>query len=237
MIVYCRSCFQRGVRGATRCWRLVNGGFAADVQSSFIFCRSLCAPIVENRSIGIRCAAQIVEHIHIALQRGGAVLLYTGQMQESMARFKQGGRAEYGKVYGRLLWDAKREWLQRIREPVLVPVPVHSKRYRKRGYNQAEEIAKEMARLSGLPMRSDLLVRVKHTAPQKELSKRERSRNLQGAFRCRADFRKLCLQGKCAIIIDDIYTTGSTVEACSQTLLQAGFDKVYFLCVCIGKGV
>ena len=236
MIVYCRSCFQRGVRGATRCWRLVNGGFAADVQSSFIFCRSLCAPIVENRSIGIRCAAQIVEHIHIALQ-GGAVLLYTGQMQESMARFKQGGRAEYGKVYGRLLWDAKREWLQRIREPVLVPVPVHSKRYRKRGYNQAEEIAKEMARLSGLPMRSDLLVRVKHTAPQKELSKRERSRNLQGAFRCRADFRKLCLQGKCAIIIDDIYTTGSTVEACSQTLLQAGFDKVYFLCVCIGKGV
>lgn len=237
MIVYCRSCFQRGVRGATRCWRLVNGGFAADVQSSFIFCRSLCAPIVENRSIGIRCAAQIVEHIHIALQRGGAVLLYTGQMQESMARFKQGGRAEYGKVYGRLLWDAKREWLQRIREPVLVPVPVHSKRYRKRGYNQAEEIAKEMARLSGLPMRSDLLVRVKHTAPQKELSKRERSRNLQGAFRCRADYRKLCLQGKCAIIIDDIYTTGSTVEACSQTLLQAGFDKVYFLCVCIGKGV
>ena len=155
--------------------------------------------------------------------------MYTGQMQESMARFKQGGRAEYGKVYGRLLWDAKREWLQRIREPVLVPVPVHSKRYRKRGYNQAEEIAKEMARLSGLPMRSDLLVRVKHTAPQKELSKRERSRNLQGAFRCRADYRKLCLQGKCAIIIDDIYTTGSTVEACSQTLLQAGLDKVYFL--------
>ena len=67
--------------------------------------------------------------------------MYTGQMQESMARFKQGGRAEYGKVYGRLLWDAKREWLQRIREPVLVPVPVHSKRYRKRGYNQAEEIS------------------------------------------------------------------------------------------------
>ena len=94
-----------------------------------------------------------------------------------------------------------------------------------------------MARLSGLPMRADLLVRVTHTAPQTELSKRERSRNLQGAFRCRADYRKLCLQGKCAIIIDDIYTTGSTVEACSQTLLQAGFDKVYFLCVCIGKGV
>lgn len=182
------------------------------------------------------CCADCRAHPH-SFTAGGAVLLYTGQMQESMARFKQGGRAEYGKVYGRLLWDAKREWLQRIREPVLVPVPVHSKRYRKRGYNQAEEIAKEMARLSGLPMRSDLLVRVKHTAPQKELSKRERSRNLQGAFRCRADYRKLCLQGKCAIIIDDIYTTGSTVEACSQTLLQAGFDKVYFLCVCIGKGV
>lgn len=237
MIVYCRSCFQRGVRGATRCWRLVNGGFAADVQSSFIFCRSLCAPIVENRSIGIRCAAQIVEHIHIALQRGEQYFVYRANAGVQWRDLSREAGAEYGKVYGRLLWDAKREWLQRIREPVLVPVPVHSKRYRKRGYNQAEEIAKEMARLSGLPMQSDLLVRVKHTAPQKELSKRERSRNLQGAFRCRADYRKLCLQGKCAIIIDDIYTTGSTVEACSQTLLQAGFDKVYFLCVCIGKGV
>ena len=165
------------------------------------------------------------------------MLLYTGQMQESMARFKRGGRAEYGKVYGRMLWEAKKEWIRHIRDPLLIPVPVHGKRYRKRGYNQAEEIAKEVARLSGLPMRSDLLVRVKYTAPQKELSKQERSRNLQGAFRCRDDCGKLCLQGKCAIIIDDIYTTGSTIEACSQTLLQAGFDKVYFLCVCIGKGV
>ena len=163
--------------------------------------------------------------------------MYTGQMQESMARFKQGGRAEYGKVYGRLLWDAKREWLQRIREPVLVPVPVHSKRYRKRGYNQAEEIAKEMARLSGLPMRSDLLVRVKHTAPQKELSKRERSRNLQGAFRCRADYRKLCLQGKCAIIIDDIYTTGNTIHTAAKILKKAGVQNVYFLTISIGQGL
>ena len=234
MIVYCRSCFQRGVRGATRCWRLVNGGFAADVQSSFIFCRSLCAPIVENRSIGIRCAAQIVEHIHIALQRGEQYFCIQGKCRSQwrdLSREAEQNTAKYMEGY----YGMPRE--NGCSEPVLVPVPVHSKRYRKRGYNQAEEIAKEMARLSGLPMRSDLLVRVKHTAPQKELSKRERSRNLQGAFRCRADYRKLCLQGKCAIIIDDIYTTGSTVEACSQTLLQAGFDKVYFLCVCIGKGV
>ena len=93
-----------------------------------------------------------------------------------------------------------------------------------------------MARLSGLPMRSDLLVRVKHTAPQKELSKRERSRNLQGAFRCRADFRKLCLQGKCAIIIDDIYTTGSTMEACAGILKKNGVEEVCFLTLCIGYG-
>ena len=236
MIVYCRSCFQRGVRGATRCWRLVNGGFAADVQSSFIFCRSLCAPIVENRSIGIRCAAQIVEHIHIALQRGEQYFCIQGKCRSQwrdLSREAEQNTAKYMEGYYGML----RENGCSVSENQCSFRPVHSKRYRKRGYNQAEEIAKEMARLSGLPMRSDLLVRVKHTAPQKELSKRERSRNLQGAFRCRADFRKLCLQGKCAIIIDDIYTTGSTVEACSQTLLQAGFDKVYFLCVCIGKGV
>ena len=237
MIVYCRSCFQRGVRGATRCWRLVNGGFAADVQSSFIFCRSLCAPIVENRSIGIRCAAQIVEHIHIALQWGEQYFCIQGKCRSQwrdLSREAEQNTAKYMEGY----YGMPRENGCSVSENrCSFRCRSHSKRYRKRGYNQAEEIAKEMARLSGLPMRSDLLVRVKHTAPQKELSKRERSRNLQGAFRCRADYRKLCLQGKCAIIIDDIYTTGSTVEACSQTLLQAGFDKVYFLCVCIGKGV
>ena len=177
------------------------------------------------------CCADCRAHPH-SFTAGEQYFCIQGKCRSQWRDLSRESGAEYGKVYGRLLWDAKREWLQRIREPVLVPVPVHSKRYRKRGYNQAEEIAKEMARLSGLPMRSDLLVRVKHTAPQKELSKRERSRNLQGAFRCRADYRKLCLQGKCAIIIDDIYTTGSTVEACSQTLLQAGFDKVYFF-VCV----
>ena len=222
MIVYCRSCFQRGVRGATRCWRLVNGGFAADVQSSFIFCRSLCAPIVENRSIGIRCAAQIVEHIHIALQRGEQYFCIQGKCRSQwrdLSREAEQNTAMYMEGY----YGMPRENGCSVSE--------------NRCSFRCRSIAKEMARLSGLPMRSDLLVRVKHTAPQKELSKRERSRNLQGAFRCRADYRKLCLQGKCAIIIDDIYTTGSTVEACSQRLLQAGFDKVYFLCVCIGKGV
>ena len=102
MIVYCRSCFQRGVRGATRCWRLVNGGFAADVQSSFIFCRSLCAPIVENRSIGIRCAAQIVDHIHIALQRGEQYFCIQGKCRSQwrdLSREAEQNTAKYMEGY------------------------------------------------------------------------------------------------------------------------------------------
>lgn len=77
-------------------------GFAADVQSSFIFCRSLCAPIVENRSIGIRCAAQIVEHIHIALQRGEQYFCIQGKCRSQwrdLSREAEQNTAKYMEGY------------------------------------------------------------------------------------------------------------------------------------------
>ena len=81
-----------------------------------------------------------------------------------------------------------------------------------------------------------MLVRTKATQPQKELSAAERLKNLEGAFRTGRGREVLNRLPECVIIIDDIYTTGSTMEACSRVLRKIGIDQIYFLCICIGKG-
>lgn len=164
---------------------------------------------------------------------GEALWLYTGGLRESMSRFKQGKRAEYGKVYGEMLWKNKKQWIKNIGAAVLVPVPISGKRMRKRGYNQAELIAGELSIHSGLPMADNLLIRQRDTRPQKVLSRQERMENIRGAFVCNevaSDW--LYLSQKCAILIDDIYTTGSTIDACACALREAGFERIYFLCIC-----
>ena len=171
-----------------------------------------------------------------SFRQGNALLLYDGMMQESVARFKYGGRREYGRVYAQELYRHYGRWVRQIGAGMLIPVPVHRSRLQTRGYNQAEIIAKHLADYCGIEMRNDMLIRIKATQPQKELSAAERLKNLEGAFRPGRGTEVLNRLPECVIIIDDIYTTGSTLEACSKVLREIGIDQIYFLCVCIGKG-
>lgn len=168
---------------------------------------------------------------------GQSAMLYSGMMRDSMARFKAGHRAEYAQTYAEYLWKTQRDFLEQMGDAVLVPVPMHDKKVRKRGYNQAELIAAALAKYCHYPSEKRLLRKIKETKAQKSLAKRERMANLEDAFWCDPEVAMLYLPGKCAIIIDDIYTTGATVQACAGTLRKAGFAKVYFLCVCIGVKV
>lgn len=187
-------------------------------------------PIEETEMFCKNCEER--EYTYIS---GRAAALYNGVMQESVARFKYGGRQEYGAFYGELLWRREGDWIQKIQPDLLVPVPLHPARYRKRGYNQAQILAEQLAGYADVPVADGLLVRKKKTLPQKDLSWRERMQNLQHAFQMDVGVRRLYAYAKCAIIIDDIYTTGSTIEACSRVLGEAGFDRIYFLSLCIGK--
>jgi ComF family protein len=103
----------------------------------------------------------------------------------------------------------------------LVPVPIHAARRRERGYNQAEIIAGGLAALWGVSVWPEALVRLRATRSQTRLSKGERGRNLDGAFA--ADGR---LRGKRVILIDDVFTTGATTEACARAMLAAGAAEV-----------
>ncbi len=109
---------------------------------------------------------------------------------------------------------------------VLVPVPLHPKRVRERGYNQSRLLAKELGKLTGLPLVDDCLVRQRHTPPQaKTPSVDERRGNVANAFTCR-DSR---LQGRQVLLIDDVSTSGATLDACAVALKAAGAATVWGL--------
>ncbi len=109
---------------------------------------------------------------------------------------------------------------------VLVPVPLHGKRLRERGYNQSRLLALELARLSGIPLVDDCLVREHHTTPQARTTNvDERRRNVADAFSCR-DRR---LEEKQVLLIDDVSTSGATLDACAQALKEAGAGSVWGL--------
>lgn len=163
---------------------------------------------------------------------GIALLNYDGVSKKSMAAVKYKNKREYLDFYAEAALHFCGERLRRMEADALVPVPVHPSRLRQRGFNQAEELAGRMAAGLGLPLCTDLLRRNKKTEPQKVLSPQERLKNLEKAFAAAPAPPQI----RSVILVDDIYTTGSTVEACARALKQAGVKKVYFFAVCIGQG-
>jgi ComF family protein len=109
----------------------------------------------------------------------------------------------------------------------IVPVPLHKRREHSRGYNQSAVLGAALAKKYGIPMTPELLVRVKNTPTQTNLSRTQRRKNIRGAFR--AGGRPA---GKSILLIDDVMTTGTTLSACAQTLKRAGANRVYAAAVC-----
>ena len=163
----------------------------------------------------------------------GISLYDYGSMSDSVYRFKYAGRTEYAAFYGKDLYEKKAGWLKMLRPDALIPVPIHSSRMRSRGYNQAALIARELSKHSGIPVREQLIRRNFRTRPLKDLSHAERQNNLKRAFKiCQNDVKLNTI-----VIIDDIYTTGSTIDSMTKVLKDAGIGKVYFITLTIGRGI
>lgn len=161
---------------------------------------------------------------------GIALYHYNEAAAKSMGMIKYKNKREYLDFYSRRMAADLGRQLQAMGAQAFIPVPVHPSRKRQRGFNQAEELAKRLAALTGIFCCSDVLVRVKKTEPQKALTSRQRLQNLEQAFAV----NPLPPGLRRVILVDDIYTTGSTVEACSRVLKKAGIQKIYFAVICIG---
>lgn len=165
-------------------------------------------------------------------EKGRAALEYDARMRVSIGRFKYKNRREYADYYVQELVKNCGSALRRWEPEALIPIPLHKSRQRKRGFNQAELVARGLGKKLGIPVVGDWMIRARKTKPQKELSDLERKQNLKNAFQLsRGDVRL-----KKVVLIDDIYTTGSTMDAAAELLLENGVEKVYFLSICIGRG-
>lgn len=163
---------------------------------------------------------------------GRALINYDETARKSMAKIKYNNKREYLDFYGEAISLRYEKQLKAMKGDALVPVPVHPSRRRQRGFNQAEVLAAEIGRRLQIPVLPQLLIRNKKTLPQKELGPGERLKNLEQAFF--AGQRPEWVKG--VILVDDIYTTGSTIEACTRVLKKAGVVHVYFITICIGRG-
>lgn len=164
---------------------------------------------------------------------GRGIFLYRDPLKQSLMRFKFDGRKEYGDFLGELLCVYGRDFILQIQPEVILPVPIHKKKRNVRGYNQAEILAEKISRGFSIPIRTDLVLRKKFTKAQKELNRKERKKNLEQAFVVRREAG----QYKRVLIVDDIYTTGSTVNAIAGKLKRQGVEQVCFLALCIGSGL
>lgn len=164
--------------------------------------------------------------------QGRAVFSYEF-IRLSLYRFKYAGRKEYARFYAKSIAKRLKEQKDIWQPQALVPIPLHPKKRKKRGYNQAEEIAVELGKLWNLPVITHLVYRSKNTRPMKEIVGTDRQNNLKNAFKLGANDVKL----KTIIIMDDIYTTGSTMDAVARECRKAGVERIYFITVSIGNGL
>lgn len=164
--------------------------------------------------------------------RGMALYEYTG-IQSSVFRFKYQGRKEYAEFYGEEIAKHLGSRIKALEADALIPVPLYRRKKRIRGYNQAEALARQIGKQMQIPVRTDIVERVRKTIPQKELNDKQRQNNLKKAFKITRNDVKLST----IIIIDDIYTTGSTIDEIARVLKQAGAKKIYYIALCIGEGL
>ena len=170
-----------------------------------------------------------------SFDRNFAVFRYDKWMKKSIAGLKYEGRTEYASFYAEYMTRSFQGCMERLGIEMLIPVPSSKKRKRFRGFNQSELIAEKLSKKVRIPSCS-LLFREKDTKPQNALNPSERNMNLRNAFSMNKRMcAKLSVIPKCVALVDDIFTTGSTLNECAEVLKKYGVRQVYGFCVCIGS--
>jgi len=159
--------------------------------------------------------------------RNAALSYYYGKFQPVIFKYKYGGIKRYGKDFARLIYTGMFDgYISGLHADCFIPVPLYVGRMKSRGFNQAELIARNLSDLTGIPTVGNNLVRIRETKPQSRLNARERRINVDGAFRVSDPS---ALKGKRLLLIDDIFTTGATLDECAKILLSAGANAVFGL--------
>lgn len=148
---------------------------------------------------------------------------YSDSLRDSLRRFKFGNKPSYYRAFGKLMALKVQNTAQMVHFDMIIPVPLYQSRKKQRGYNQAELLAEQVSKELKLPCKKNLLIKVRASKSQSVLNREERLINLDDAFMVTDEE---LLQGKNILLIDDIVTTGSTVNQCCKALKLAGTGMV-----------
>lgn len=175
-----------------------------------------------------------------AFNQGYSLWVHHQPVSGAIYQYKFHNKRCYARIFAKEMvknygWAIRKWEIQAI-----VPVPLHKSKRRKRGYNQAEILADELVKEwqtagvgKDIRILKNVVFRVKKTKPQKMLDDFGRQKNLQGAFSVAKGWKPI----KSVLIIDDIYTTGATIQKIASELKKAGVENVYFLTISIGQGL
>lgn len=165
-----------------------------------------------------------------------AAVAYDHQLMAVVHRFKYTGKIQLAGPLGGLMLNAYMRYWDRQKVDLILPVPLHTLKFRKRGFNQSYLLIRRwksisapmVAEVAGIPVITDVLIRSKATVSQTGLGRQQRLKNIKGAFRVKTPEKVIA---KKVLLVDDVYTTGATVNECARELLKAGAERVDVLTV------
>lgn len=183
-------------------------------------------PFATENGIDHPCGPCLAHRPPFARARSATV--FHGTVQELVHRFKYGGKMHLARPLGLLTARALAGFAREAVPDCIVPVPLHNRRLRERGFNQSQLLGRMLAKRWSIPLSVNNLRRIRWTEPQVGLSSSERERNVRGAFAIADPSR---IREKRVLLVDDVYTTGSTVAECARTLARAGAAEVFVITV------
>jgi ComF family protein len=185
------------------------------------YCSVCGIPFISKEVESHPCGACVTHRKYFTMAR--ALGTYEGSLQEAIHHWKYEGKTNLTPFFAEWLAEGLKRYWEPDSLDLLIPVPLHTQRLRERGFNQALVLVKELSRRTGIPYRKTTLQKKKPTVPQVNLSGAERGKGLRGAFHV---IGKEELVGKSALLVDDVYTTGATVNECSRVLRRGGAKRV-----------
>lgn len=188
----------------------------------------------------IKCGKEIISedaaycdecNLDREFEAGRGLCNYTDEMRHIILKIKYDNKREYIEGFAKLMAIRYEKFIKVSNIDCIMPVPLHSSRKRMRGFNQSDILSKDLSKYLDIPVLHDCLCRIKKTIDQKGLSRTERLHNLDNAFMV----RDLPQNINNILIVDDVYTTGTTIEKCAKVLKDSGANKIYFLTICTGS--
>ena len=175
---------------------------------------------VDSRSISI------ITQQECCFDSSLAVWQYTEAAQQIVHLLKYNGYRQLAKSLGQAMGKAAKETIEYAKSDCLIPVPLHRVKYREREFNQSLLLAEHASEIVKVPVQAKTMIRLCYTKPQAQLSALERHRNVGGAFALK---KNVSVQGAHVVIVDDVITTGSTINECAKVLKEAGASQVMAL--------